>query len=52
MSVRDKAGRNGAPHAHAVLYSRPEERKRVTGSTTGWASRWKIQRATANPNAA
>lgn len=53
MSVRNKAVRNGAPHAHADNpYSRPEERKRVTGSATGVGCRLKIQRATANPNAA
>jgi hypothetical protein len=34
------------------LYNKPEERKRATGSTAGTKSRLKIQRATANPNAA
>lgn len=35
-----------------LLYSRPFDRKRVTGSTTGTGCRRKIQRATANPIAA
>jgi len=35
-----------------AAYSKPEERNRVTGSTIGIGSRLKIQRATANPNAA
>jgi hypothetical protein len=37
-------------HPHAATtrgYSRPEERKRETGSTIGIGCRWKIQRATA-----
>ena len=37
---------------HHAIYSKPEERKRVTGSITGKGSRLKIHRATANPNAA
>ncbi|MGA8489110.1 MAG: hypothetical protein WB711_01725 [Terriglobales bacterium] len=50
--VRDEvAAQQGAPHAREV-YSKPEERKRVTGSAIGMGSRLKIQRATANPNAA
>lgn len=55
MGVRDKEARNGAPHAQEATlspYSRPEERNLVTGSATGKGSRLKIQRATANPNAA
>jgi hypothetical protein len=43
--------RNRALHVRE-LYSKPEERKRVTGSTIGMGSLLKIQRATANPNAA
>jgi len=33
-------------------YNKPEERKRATGSDTETGSRFKSQRATANPNAA
>jgi hypothetical protein len=35
-----------------TTYNKPEERNRVTGSASGIGSRLKIQRATANPNAA
>jgi len=35
-----------------TAYSKPEERNRVTGSASGIGARLKIQRATANPNAA
>jgi len=53
MGVRDKVTRNGAPHAQRdSLYSKPEERKRMTGSATGTGSRRKIHRATAIPRAA
>src|SRR5215467_5362601 len=46
--------RNGCarPTCSRTLYRRPCDRKRVTGSTTGTASRRKIQRATAKPIAA
>src|SRR5882672_5129576 len=47
------ARRSGAQRgAEPFNYNRPDVRKRATGSTTGTASRLKIQRATANPNAA
>jgi hypothetical protein len=54
MGVRDEIARNGAPHARKglPLYSKPEERRRATGSDTETGSRRKSQRATANPNAA
>jgi hypothetical protein len=39
-----------AQNLEPSLYNRPEERNRVTGSTTGW--RRNIQRATAKPTAA
>jgi len=58
MKKHGRAGqsstRNEAPRAHAAqhVYSKPEERKCVTGSVTGKGSRLKIQRATAKPNAA
>jgi len=53
LGVRIKAARNGTPHAQiGSIHSRPEQRKRVTGSATGTGCRRKIQRATANPNAA
>lgn len=54
MGVRDKAARNGAPHAQRlhVPYSKPEMRKRVTGSAMGTGWRRKTQRATAKPSAA
>lgn len=40
------------PVKNEAAYSKPEDRKRVTGSASGIGSRLKIQRATANPNAA
>lgn len=54
MGARDEmeTQRVRAPKPEANLYSRPEDRKRVTGSANGIASRRNIQRATANPRAA
>jgi hypothetical protein len=50
--VRDEVARaTGRRHARE-FYSKPEERKRVTGFASAIGSRLKIQRATANPNAA
>src|SRR5215471_17197293 len=50
---RRNGGATGARARTAKnLYSSPCDRKRVTGSTTGSASRRKIQRATAKPTAA
>jgi len=50
--MRDEVTRNGVPHAPAYnIHSKPEERRRATGSETGTGSRRKSQRATAKPNA-
>jgi hypothetical protein len=46
-SLDQAARKRGSPNQ-----SKPEERKRATGSVTGTGSRLKNQRATANPNAA
>ena len=48
---RHATGRR-TPVLRNSVYSKPEERKRETGSATGIGSRLKIQRATAKPNAA
>ena len=53
--VRDEvAAQTGrrTPVKKKAVYSKPEERNRVTGSGSGIGARLKIQRATANPNAA
>ena len=52
--ARTKWRRNGARAQtfNGQIYNRPFARNRVTGSTTGTASRLKIQRATAKPIAA
>jgi len=53
--VRDEvAAQTGrrTPVKKKAAYSKPEERNRVTGSGCGIGARLKIQRATANPNAA
>ena len=44
--------RNGDARPWNLSYSRPEVRKRVTGSAIGIGRRLKIQRATAKPTAA
>jgi hypothetical protein len=47
-----RSSRATGRHTPVKSYSKPEERNRVTGSASGIGSRLKIQRATANPNAA
>jgi hypothetical protein len=46
------AQRSARPKLELDFYSRPEDRKRTTGSTSGVICRLNTQRATANPNAA
>jgi hypothetical protein len=53
LGVRRRSGTQRDPHAQRnnLPYRRPDERNRLTGSAI-IASRLKIQRATAKPNAA